>query len=87
MKSLLGYFASRDLPEDANKIQGILPSEANSIRENFPPVLEESPKMLNRNELESDGLLLVNHREEPVRCIVYSFAFLKAHGHSEKRTA
>lgn len=53
----------------------------------IPPVPEESPKMLDRVELESDGLLQVNHREEPVRYVICSFAFLKAHDHSETRTS
>jgi len=57
------------------------------MKEFFSPVLEESPNMLDRVELESDGLLQVIHREEPVRYVVYSLAFLKAHDHSETRTS
>ncbi|KIM43049.1 hypothetical protein M413DRAFT_26253 [Hebeloma cylindrosporum] len=63
-KSLLGYFASRGSPEDANKIQEILPSKTDAKKENLSPVLDESLKM-NKVESESEGLLQVNQEEEP----------------------
>jgi len=80
-KSLLGYFASRGSSEEANKIQEIIPLEAGDIKEFSPTVVGESPKMLNRVELEADGLLQVSRRA------AYLFASLEAHGHSETRSS